>query len=738
MCTAIGSRLLFLLHCDLLPNDQRQVLQMKDLRDYPQTYIASDLEKILAAVFLFSLNAGMLVYVFYFAVIQSHHEQDGWFGSLILWMFADLFLISTFYVLMTHVWMASAITNIHEAKLAVVDLIRSYHHNTVPSFGSARYDFETGDVKFNSTTYQFVSARVSKQYPELKESQIISKVSSPLPRQFFFPGQRNSSGIVSTVRKAVVSRTKFLLGLLLRLPLIVQDLLVESVIVLAVGAVILLHIELWMIHPAIAFVPLVWMGICCHFWIKAHNHSQDVRYRDFGNASSGREKPEHKDDHEEPIAKQNVKADEHSAHHTRHIEVKQAPYMGELVVAVQNRGVSEEVRLGADRDSDEADEPANRMASPAYYGDDDRSSSLYGEENFTVRKGRPTDSQNRYRESKEFQVRQTQRQESENNLSIFNFPTFTAASRPNTAPSGKGMTVVLPPVHIEGRDDTNASSRGAGEELSPLSQKINRIMGRSNPDESPFFGSAYDDQQSAHHSQPLHNLPLEMHAASADAVYETMYSPSKPMAGHNIVMQPNRSFLQYPTSNHDDDNDEEAPYKLSSKLKGMLEELNDLVEESPKKSPSNRSPNIMSPSKSTSSLASSRTGLDDSTSSLQTAKSRRVLLPPITLTSASVDMETRTGLTANTLAASATPDKPMTSPQLLTRPGSIIRTSDALMDRYSSSHLSPVSSPTSASGVRRIERQSDSEGDSVSDSSGNESDSGDEHGGKKHHHHHKK
>jgi hypothetical protein len=266
-------RLLFLFQKDLLPGVSGQILHSKVHREDLQAKgSVSILSKALVYLLVLSLNAGMLFYVFLFALGQTKYRQDAWFRSFLIWICMEVFVVGTVIVLITHVILPSLIMrDVAKIKEKLVESIRDYQRDLKNK--TAEHKADTGEKLFNSAEFFFASFKLAKFYMDLPVANIISKFSTPWPRQSYhhvvdvsrrydrrFSGLSNSAGIVLF----------FFIGSFLNIPLGVQDGVLHSLFTVAVGYLVLLHIQLYNIQPALAFIPLFTLCVVVHFVVLSY------------------------------------------------------------------------------------------------------------------------------------------------------------------------------------------------------------------------------------------------------------------------------------------------------------------------------------------------------------------------------------------------------------------------------------------------------------------------------------
>ena len=273
-------RLLYLFQRDLLPGVSGQILHAKVNREDIQLHgVVSTTSKAIVYLLILSSNAAMLFYVFLFALGQTKYRQDAWFRSFMIWISMEIFVVGTVIVLLTHVVLPSLIMpDIAKIKDKLVDSIRDYQKDLKNETAEEKAD--SGEKLFNSAEFFFASSKLAKFYMDLPVANIISKFSTPWPRQSYqhvvdvssrydrrFSGLSSSAGIILF----------FFIGSFLNIPLGVQDGVLHSLFTVVVGYLVLLHIQLYNILPALAFIPLFAVCIVVHFIVLSNRNRSNNR-----------------------------------------------------------------------------------------------------------------------------------------------------------------------------------------------------------------------------------------------------------------------------------------------------------------------------------------------------------------------------------------------------------------------------------------------------------------------------
>ena len=268
-------RLLYLFQRDLLPGVSGKILHAKVHREDVQVHgVVSVTYKVIVYLAILSSNAAMLFYVFLFALGQTKYRQDAWFRSFVIWISMEIFVVGTVIVLLTHVVLPSLIMpDIAKIKEKLVDSIRDYQKDLKNKAEEEKAD--VGEKLFNSAEFFFASSKLAKFYMDLPVARIISKFSTPWPRQSYQHVvdvsrryDRRFSGLSSSVGIILF----FFIGSFLNTPLGVQDGLLHSLFTVAVGYLVLLHIQLYNVQPALAFIPLFTICTVAHFIILSYRN----------------------------------------------------------------------------------------------------------------------------------------------------------------------------------------------------------------------------------------------------------------------------------------------------------------------------------------------------------------------------------------------------------------------------------------------------------------------------------
>ena len=266
-----GHRLVRLFHQDLLPGLSSQLVETSNTSSAPTP--VSHLAKVLVGCFIALLNGSMLFYIYLFALNQPHSQQDAWFKSFIIQIVMDTLIVATVMVYIKHILIPSfAMKDVHAIRQKLVDAVKNGVTNSKP---------EEKQIipKFDATQFFFVSTRVVKRFPHLKESSIVEKFHTPWPKQSYQHLKDVSKGYsnkLSAFKKSVAMVVTFLLTSFIEIPEPVQEMVIELFSAASFGAVFFGFIGFFSSNPAGAVGSVIAVGIMLHFAYKWCSDSKPV------------------------------------------------------------------------------------------------------------------------------------------------------------------------------------------------------------------------------------------------------------------------------------------------------------------------------------------------------------------------------------------------------------------------------------------------------------------------------
>ena len=267
-----SKRLLQLFQCDLLPGLSADIFSAKSARDSVPTRGSISIgSKIVFYAIIVVVNALMLFYILLFAIQQTKHRQRAWFQTFMLWFMTEVLLTCTMVVWVMHYLIpAFIVDDIRKLEGKVMSILS----NSLTS-GSQRQGQIDGssrvhdDREFNAAEYLFVSQRIAKRLPNNPVAKLVMSFQTPWPKQSY---KMMKNGFDSSAYRSGISyglgnflgMLAYGLGRFLQLPRGLQDCLVHVVSSVATGYVVLGHEQLFILYPALAFLPLFFFCLFVH------------------------------------------------------------------------------------------------------------------------------------------------------------------------------------------------------------------------------------------------------------------------------------------------------------------------------------------------------------------------------------------------------------------------------------------------------------------------------------------
>ena len=184
--------------------------------------------------------------------------------------------------------------DLHKTKVRILNVIRDYNEKIKKKSkaksetnrrGDEAVDLDEGEEEkdeggFNAAKYFFVSSRLAKKFPDLRESKIILQFKTPWPRVNYTHMKKdvkNSyNALASSVGRSVAIVFFSLIGHLVNLPVSLQDMIISAVSTAAVGYTVILHISLYEWFPVLVVAPVGIIAIIVHFIVKKNDHDAKV------------------------------------------------------------------------------------------------------------------------------------------------------------------------------------------------------------------------------------------------------------------------------------------------------------------------------------------------------------------------------------------------------------------------------------------------------------------------------
>jgi len=262
-----SDRLIYLFLTDVLAGLNGKIVDMKTKRESSHTRTVSKFKKYLGWGVYLALNAGMLFYVYLFAIQQSENMQFSWFLSFIMWISFQVILVSSGIVFFLHIFIPSlAKKEVDQAKSKLAIDLTKFKKSLVTNNISCE-----NSNGFNAASFFFVSNKLAKAFPELPESQLILNFRTLWPKTKKNYTIQNSykksyKSFISHIGNGIVM---ILVSSFIVLPSQIQETVLESVLSAGAGYFIISLARLYHINIFLPFVPVVILIVMVHFYISS-------------------------------------------------------------------------------------------------------------------------------------------------------------------------------------------------------------------------------------------------------------------------------------------------------------------------------------------------------------------------------------------------------------------------------------------------------------------------------------
>ena len=292
-----GNNLMLLFQHDML-GANGQILMAKRKRESGRINAVHPLTKLAAWIFVISINLTMVFYVYLFSLNQTQARQGAWLKSFLIWFIMEVFVVSTVICFVTHFLIPSVILkDLHKVKERLLNIIRDYKdsmkkearekaqrfRDMVESTqgGHRKKEKDQEDKGFNAAAYFYVSYRLAKLFPDLKESKIIQKFHSPWPRVNYNRARKDVkqsyNALAMSIGRSVAMVVFKLLGELVALPVSIQDMVFNFISTSAVGYTALLHVSLYEMLPVLVALPSIAVVLIVHFFVRKNDHDRKMQ-----------------------------------------------------------------------------------------------------------------------------------------------------------------------------------------------------------------------------------------------------------------------------------------------------------------------------------------------------------------------------------------------------------------------------------------------------------------------------
>jgi hypothetical protein len=250
--------------------------------------------KLSSWIFVGLLNAVMLFYVYLFAMNQTRTRQQAWFVSFVMWLGFEIFLSSTSMVILIHLLIPLyVLTDVTELKQKVLgDLItfqEKYLKRRSKPSGEAKvtsqhrhHEHNSSDdenrncqEEFNAAKFLFTSWRVASLFPELHESQLVLQFRTLWPKKKFGDEEGDVAKEYEDdiILSAVWQIFLFFLASLLHYSTLIQDIVIQTACNSGLGALCMLFIQLWAMHPWLAALAALALLLCLYLLVKVSSNN---------------------------------------------------------------------------------------------------------------------------------------------------------------------------------------------------------------------------------------------------------------------------------------------------------------------------------------------------------------------------------------------------------------------------------------------------------------------------------
>jgi hypothetical protein len=168
-----------------------------------------------------------------------------------------------------------------QIKMKLIENIREYQITIKNNKeNEINFNYQKNDESFNAANYLFISTGLSKLFPNVKESKIISQFSTPWPKQSYCRVKdvsKQYSKKFSTLTRSASILIIFFAGHFLNMPSGFQDMIIHVLNTSVVGYIILMHIQLYQLFPVLVILPSCIIGIIVHFIITSGKADAKIR-----------------------------------------------------------------------------------------------------------------------------------------------------------------------------------------------------------------------------------------------------------------------------------------------------------------------------------------------------------------------------------------------------------------------------------------------------------------------------
>ena len=245
---------------DLLPDRSTDILRSTHKRDNEAPLQLSPAQRwaLVAAVAL--ANAAALSYVLVDASAQRPQRQTLLMQVLAVWLVLDILCLAPLKVLLLHLYVPATITDDvkaaqREFERAIGEKLAVEKRQLVGRWAPVDLAPRTDAIApplFDVSQYFFFSHHVAEQHSELSASRIVLSYKTPVSKFFSLPATGGFDAFYRGYKNGGHRHFRFF-----SLPVEVQDLIVQASAQLAVFALLLACLQLYLYSPALAVIPVL-------------------------------------------------------------------------------------------------------------------------------------------------------------------------------------------------------------------------------------------------------------------------------------------------------------------------------------------------------------------------------------------------------------------------------------------------------------------------------------------------
>lgn len=280
---------------DLLDSVNGTILEQKYKKDSEERLIFSIVIHILTWIFLILISIGMLFYVYLFAINQTTQRQNVWFQSFRFWLLTEIFLISTFVVLITEVFVPLySNSKIQQVKRNIISQLTKNNssndeeNNNNNNINNGKSFIVEKKKEFNAAEFLYPSYRMTKLYidylllnpntstNENKNKDLINELTAILKFKTIYPkkllNSKNTNSVYKKyekkydlIIKPLTTLIIFLLSNILRLPQPLQEVVYKIFVVFCFGYIMKLYLYLYPVLHIFIYFFIIFFVIVFHF-----------------------------------------------------------------------------------------------------------------------------------------------------------------------------------------------------------------------------------------------------------------------------------------------------------------------------------------------------------------------------------------------------------------------------------------------------------------------------------------